>query len=138
MAVPDTFRAPHQAGRPPLSPSCQARPPASIQGQLTILTYSLGPIEACVVAHLLGIAPPCQSRSPPRPSPPAIAVRRRRVPYRPNSEHQRALGERALLPAPLHGRERRRPRPIWPEPRRPHGQGWHCKPPNLFGVFCAI
>jgi hypothetical protein len=47
---------------------------------------------------------------PPRPSPPVTAVRRRRVPPRPSSEHQRSLGEHALLPAPLHDRERRRPR----------------------------
>jgi hypothetical protein len=58
----------HQVGRLPL-PSCQARPPASILGQLTILTYSLGPLEACAVTHFLGIAPPRRSRSPPRPSP---------------------------------------------------------------------
>jgi hypothetical protein len=79
--------------------------PRTTPGWLTILTYSLGPLEACAVAHLLGIAPPRWSRSPPRPSPPAIAVRRRRVTFRPNSEHQRALGELTLLPAPLHGRE---------------------------------
>jgi hypothetical protein len=51
---------------------------------------------------------------PPRPSPPVTAVRRRRVPPRPNSEHQWPLGEHALLPAPLHGRERR-----WPHRNRP-------------------
>jgi hypothetical protein len=43
--------------RPPLPPSRQARLLASIPGRLTILTYSLGPLEACAVAHLLGIAP---------------------------------------------------------------------------------
>jgi hypothetical protein len=85
------FCASHREARPPLPPSRQARPPASIPGRLTILTYSLGPLEACVVAHMLGIAPPRRSRSPLRPSPPAIAVHRRRVPFRPNSEHQRAL-----------------------------------------------
>jgi hypothetical protein len=42
---------------------------------------------------------------PPRPSPPVTVVRCRRVPPRPNSEHQRALGEHALIRAPLHGLE---------------------------------
>jgi hypothetical protein len=51
---------------------------------------------------------------PPRPSPPVTAMRRRRVPPRQNSEHQRPLGEHALLP---------------------HGHGWHCKPPSLSRVF---
>jgi hypothetical protein len=46
---------------------------------------------------------------PLRPSPLVTTVRRRRVPPRSSSEHQRSLGEHALLPAPLHGRERRRP-----------------------------
>jgi hypothetical protein len=93
--------------RLPLPPSRQARLLASIPGRLTILTYSLGPLEACAVAHLLGIAPPRRSRSTPRPSPPAIVVRRRRVPFRPNSEHQRALGEHVVDPDPSPDRERR-------------------------------
>jgi hypothetical protein len=117
--------------RPPLPPSRQARPPASILGRLTILTYSLGPLEACVFAHLLDIAPPCRSRSTPRLPPPAIAVRCRLVPFRPNSEHQRALGELTLLPAPLHGRERRRPRRNWPSRAAPMAKG-HIASPHLF------
>jgi hypothetical protein len=65
-------------------------------------THPLGPLEVCAIACLLGIAPPRRSRSTPRPSPPAIAVRHHRVPFRPNSECPRALGELTLLPAPLH------------------------------------
>jgi hypothetical protein len=117
--------------RPPLSPSRQARLPASIPSRLTILTYSLGPLEACTVAHLLGIAPPCRSRNTPRPSPPAITVRRRLVPFRPNSEHQRARGELTLLPAPLHGWEHRRPHRNWLSRAAPMAKG-HIASPHLF------
>jgi hypothetical protein len=122
--------------QPPLPPSRQARLPASIPGRLTILTYSLGPLEACTVTHLLGIAPPRRSRSTPRLSPPAIAVRRRRVPFRPNFEHQRALGELTLLPAPCTpGAPPASPELA--EPRRPHCQGPHYKSPPLSRVFTA-
>jgi hypothetical protein len=117
--------------RLPLPPSRQARLLASIPGRLTILIYSLGPLEACAIAHLLGIAPPRWSRSTPRPSPPAIAVRRRQVPFRPNSEHQRALGELTLLPTPFPGRSPRRSCRISASRAAGHGQGPHCKGPNL-------
>jgi hypothetical protein len=122
---------------PPLSPSRQARMLASILGRLTILTYSLGPLEACAVAHLLGSAPPHRSRSTPRPSPPAIAVGRRRVPFRPNTEHQRALGELTLLPTPFPGRSPRRRCRISASHAASHGQGPHCKGSNLYRGLSA-
>jgi hypothetical protein len=67
-----------------LPPSRRAHLLASIPGRLTILTYSLGPKEACTVAHLLGIAPTRRSCSTLLPSLPPTGVRRRRVPLRPN------------------------------------------------------
>jgi hypothetical protein len=117
--------------RPPLPPSRQARLLASIPGRLTILTYSLGSLEACAVAHLPGIAPPRRSRNTPRSSPPAVAMRRRRVPFCPNFEHQRALGELTLLPTPFPGRSPRRSRRNLASRAAGHGQGPHCKGSNL-------
>jgi hypothetical protein len=73
-------------------------------------THPLGTLEACIITYFLGIAHSRRSRSTPRPSLPAIVVRRRRVPFCPNSKRPQALGELTLLPAPLHVRERRRPR----------------------------
>jgi hypothetical protein len=67
----------------------------------------------------------------PRPSSPVTVVRRRRVPPRPNSEHQWPLGEHALIPAPLHGRERRRPSRNWPSRAAPMAKG-HIASPHLF------
>jgi hypothetical protein len=121
--------------RPPLPPSRRTCMLASIPGRLTILTYSLGPLEACVVAYLPGITRRRRSHLTPWPSPPATTVRCRRVPLCPNSEHPRALGELTLLPAPLHGRERYQPRRISAARAAGHGQGQHCKPPNLSRVF---
>jgi hypothetical protein len=72
---------------------------------------------------------------PPRPSPPATAMRRRRVSFRPNSEYQRALGEHALLPAPLHDRERRRPHRIWPGRAAPMAMGHNASPQIFLGSF---
>jgi hypothetical protein len=45
---------------------------------------------------------------PPRPSPPIIAVRHRRWPFRTNADHQLALGEHVVCPDPFPGGERRR------------------------------
>jgi hypothetical protein len=98
--------------------------------RLTFLAYSLRTLEACVV-YLPGIARRRRSHSTPRPSPSATAVRRRQVPLRPNSEHPRALGELTLLPAPLHGLERRRPRRNWPSRAAPMAKG-HIASPHLF------
>jgi hypothetical protein len=82
-------------------------------------THPLGTLEACVVAYLLGIARRRRSCTTSQRSPPAIAVRRRRVPFRPNTERPRALGELTLLHAPLHDRECRRPRRNWPSRAAP-------------------
>jgi hypothetical protein len=94
-------------------------------------THPLGPLEACAVACLLGTAPPHRSRSTPRRSLPAIAVRHHLVPFRPNSECSRALCELTLLPAPLHVRERRRPRRNWPSRAAPMAKV-HIASPYLF------
>jgi hypothetical protein len=67
----------------------------------------------------------------PRPSSLVAAVRRRRVPPCPNSEHQRPLGEHALIPTPLHGRERCRPRRNRPSRAAPMAKG-HIVSPHLF------
>jgi hypothetical protein len=84
---------------------------------------------------LLGIARRLLSRPTLRPSLPAITVCYRRVPFRPNSERPRALGELTLLPAPLHGRERRQPRRNWPSHTAPMEKG-HIASPHLFlGCF---
>jgi hypothetical protein len=64
--------------RPPLPPFRRARLLAHIPSRLAILTYSLGPLEACTVASLPGIARRHRSHCTPRPSPPATAVRCRR------------------------------------------------------------
>jgi hypothetical protein len=93
--------------------------------------HLLGTLEACVVAYLLSIARRHRSRSTPRPSPPAIVVHRRQVPFRPNSERPWALGELTLLPAPLHGRERHRPHRNWPSRAAPMAKG-HIASPHLF------
>jgi hypothetical protein len=87
--------------RPPLPPSRWTRLLARIPGRLTILTYSLGALEACAIAYFPGIARRHRSHRTLLPTPPATAVRRRRLPLRPNSEHPRALGEITILAAPL-------------------------------------
>jgi hypothetical protein len=107
--------------QPPLPPSRRTRLLARIPGRLATLTYTQGPLEACVVASLPGIARRRRSHRTPRPSPPATAVRRRRVPLYPNFEHPQALGELTLLPAPLHGRELHRPRRIFASRATGHG-----------------
>jgi hypothetical protein len=117
--------------RPPLPPSRRARLLARIPGRLAILTYSLEPLEAYVIASLPGIARHRRSHRRPRPLPPATAVRRCRVPLCLNFEHPRAIGELTLLPAPLHGREHHRPCRILAARAAGHGQGPHCKPPNV-------
>jgi hypothetical protein len=68
---------------------------------------------------------------PPRPSPSVAVVCRRTVPPHPNSEHQRHLGEHALIRAPLHDREHRRPRQNWPSRAAPMAKG-HIASPHLF------
>jgi hypothetical protein len=94
---------------------------------------SIGPLGAPSVACCPTRALHSSESRPPRPSPPVTTMRRRRLSFRPNSEHRRALGEHALLPTPLHGRERCRHRRIWP--RRPHGHGPKCKPQVFLRIF---
>jgi hypothetical protein len=97
---------------------------------------SIGPLGApnvaCCPTHVLH-SPELWS---PRPSSSVAVVRHRRVPPRPNSEHQRPFGEHALIPAPLHGRERRRPRRNWPSRAAPMAKGHIARPP-LSRVFVA-
>jgi hypothetical protein len=107
--------------RPPLPPSHRTRLLARIPSWLATLTYILGPLEACAVASLPGIARRRRSHRTPRPSPPATAVRHHRVPLHPNFQHPRALGELTLLPVPLHGQERHRPHRILAARAAGHG-----------------
>jgi hypothetical protein len=92
---------------------------------------SIGPLGAPSVACCPTRALHLPESRPPRPSPPVTTVRRLRVPPRPNSEHQRSLGEHALIPAALHGRERCRPRRNWPSRAAPMVKG-HIASPHLF------
>jgi hypothetical protein len=96
---------------------------------------SIGPLGAPSIACCPTRVFHSPESRPPRPSPPGTAVRRRRVSFRPNSEYQRALGEHALLPAPLHGRERRWPRRIWPSRAAPMAMGHIASPQVFLRVF---
>jgi hypothetical protein len=92
---------------------------------------SIGPLGAPSVACCPTRALDSPELRSPRPSPPVAAVRRRRVPRLQNSKHQRPLGEHSLIPAPLHARERRRPRRNWPSRAAPMAKG-HIGSPHLF------
>jgi hypothetical protein len=105
----------------------QAPVPEPFRCRPTPLTPSLPHTRALAPACWQAQAPLSPEPRPPRLPPPGIAVRRCRLPLSSNFERKRALGEHTHLPALLPGRERRRPRRNWPEPRRPHPQGPHCK-----------
>jgi hypothetical protein len=121
----------------PCAPPLVNSPPRPSPVRLTFLAYSLETLEACAVAYLPGIARRHRSHSTPRPSPPVTSMHRRRVPLRPNSEHPRALGELTLLPAPLQGRERRRPHRNWPSRAAPMAKG-HIASPHLFSKGFSV
>jgi hypothetical protein len=79
-------------------------------------------------APLAGVEATAAATAGHRHAPPLVAPP-------PTSENKRALGERAHLPAPLHGRERRRLCRNWPEPRRPHPKGHIARLEVFPGVF---
>jgi hypothetical protein len=94
--------------RPPLAPPPWARASASFHRRPTIPTSSLGPVAPPQVTHCHPCALPSPELEPPRPPPPAIAVRPHRRLLRPNYGHHPILGEHVVDPDPSPGQERRR------------------------------
>jgi hypothetical protein len=113
-------------------------PPPPVSSSLRSLPLSsLGPIAPPSVAHYPAKRPPLRNTEPPRPPPPATAEHPRRRLLRLNQDRQPTLGEHALDPEPLPGRERRRSRRISGEPAVPWVEGPNCVVLNLFSRALA-
>jgi hypothetical protein len=130
-----TTAAPARSTAPPWPPLLSSSP-ALFQSYPTTRAPTLELPGAPRATGWLARARPSPEPRPPRP-PPGITVRRCRLPLRSNFECKQALGEHTRLPVPLPGRERRRCHWNWPEPRRSHPQGPHCRSLFLSGEFCV-
>jgi hypothetical protein len=111
----------------------ELRPPYASHDRATVHAPSLDPIEPSRATCCPGRALVVVGAEPPRPPPPALAVRPRRQLLRPNFGYPEALGERVVEPHYLPGRERRRLAGIRLEPPPPHAKDPIASPPFFSG-----
>jgi hypothetical protein len=113
-------------------PSCRS---TSLFGRATVPIPCLGPIEAQSIACCPAFRRTSPDAQAQRPPPTPSVGRARCRPYRPQLRPKLSLGELLLPSAPFLGQGRRRTRRISAACAAGHGQGPHCKPPNLLRAF---